>query len=566
MKELDCFSGMRSTLETAFSASEVLFEKTRMAIVHLDAKGSYLHVNETFLKFIGYTREEMKSMNFWEIIHPKYIKQTRNLFAKLIDGEIDYFTHEKYCICKDGSLHWVEMNCTCIRDERERLPSVVAVIIDRTQQKQAEEKLNKYAAELEDLYENAPCGYHSLGKDGTIIHMNSTELSWLGYSPTEVIGKMKFIDLIPPEERYKFHRGFPALKRQERLPAIEGKLTRKDGEIFPVIISVNAIYDENGNYIMDRASVLNNTERKRMENDLAENEAIYHSLFENASIGMVHTTFEGQFLRVNRAFAMMLGYESPEEVISTITDVATQVHCSLENRLEFIAALEETDWYYSEQSYLRKDGSILIGKLAIRKVFRQNGTIAYFEGLIEDITEQKYAEEALIKRESELRIKEEKLEEARTTFKFLLETMEINEEKLTEKFLINIKEQVLPYLNNLKETSLNDIQRGLVIMTETALEDIASPFVQKLATSCLNLTQKEIQIAALIREGKTSKEIGRLINLSQRAIDFYRGKIRKKLGIKNKQCNLNTLLNAYDVSSTLNKGRRQLTCKRTDLS
>jgi hypothetical protein len=53
----------------------------------------------------------------------------------------------------------------------------------------AEEKLKKYAEEVTDLYENAPCGYHSLAKDGTIIRINNTELTWLSYSREEVVGR-----------------------------------------------------------------------------------------------------------------------------------------------------------------------------------------------------------------------------------------------------------------------------------------------------------------------------------------------------------------------------------------
>ena len=149
--------------------------------------------------------------------------------------------------------------------------------------------------------------------------------------------------------------------------------------------------------------MFDNTEWDKTEDALARSEALYSNLFENASIGMFQTSLEGRFLRINEAFAVMLGYESPEEVISTITNTTTQIHSDPRNRLTLLAALEQHDWFYAEQPYLRKDGSTMIGKLAIRKVVRQDGTTAYLEGIVEDITERKQAEERLINNERKYR-------------------------------------------------------------------------------------------------------------------------------------------------------------------
>jgi DNA-binding CsgD family transcriptional regulator len=180
--------------------------------------------------------------------------------------------------------------------------------------------------------------------------------------------------------------------------------------------------------------------------------------------------------------------------------------------------------------------------VAIRRVLDADGAIAYIEGIVEDITERKQAEEALIKSERELRVKAQNLAEVNTTLKVLLDTMERDQEELKETVLTNVKEQVLPYLDKLKKRPLQDVERGFVQMAEKHLNEIASPFVKKLTSNYLNLTKKEIQIAALIREGKTSKEIAALLNSNQRVISFHRENIRKKLGLKNKKDNLQILL------------------------
>ena len=187
----------------------------------------------------------------------------------------------------------------------------------------------------------------------------------------------------------------------------------------------------------------------------------------------------------------------------------------------------------------------MIGQLAIRKVVKQDGATAYLEGIVEDITERKRSEEALISSERELRIQAQNLMEVNTTMKVLLDTMERDQKELKERFLDNIKAQVQPYLEKLKKTQLNEVQKGFIKTAEAHLDDIASPFVQKLTSNYLNLTKKEIQIASLVREGKTSKEIAELLNAKKRVVEFHRENIRKKLGLTNKKESLAILLRSF---------------------
>jgi len=523
-----------------------LFENAGVAIVNLDAQGNYLHVNGNYLEFIGYTWEELKNRPMTtEILHPDCVEEVSRLIEQQKRGRIRGFTHEMYFIRKDGTLRWGEVRTATHLDRQGRLLSVVVAITDRTERKKAEDKLKRYAEAIRDLYENAPCGYHSLAEDGTVLRMNDTELSWLGYSRDEVIGKMKYTDLIPADEVDAFRKSFARLRRQGSRRNIEGKLIRKNGEVLSVLIESTAVYDQDGHYLLSRSSVFDNTERKRVENALAESEAIYRNLFENASIGMCQLTMDGKFLRINRAYARMLGYDSIEEVLSTVTDSATQIHADPRNREELLAALNRRDWFYAEQPYRRKDGSIMIGKVAIRKVVKQDGATAYLEGIVEDITERKHAEAALVQREKELRIKAQKMMEVNTTLNVLLNTMERDQEELKERFLTNIQKMVLPCLDRLKKSPLHRQQLEIIQTAETHLMDIASPFAQRLTSSFLNLTKTEVQIAYLVKEGKTSKEIAELLNAKQRVIEFHRENIRLKLGLKNKKGRLAMLLRSF---------------------
>ena len=126
----------------------------------------------------------------------------------------------------------------------------------------------KHAAEVEDLYNNAPCGYHSLDKNGLIVKMNDTELLWLGYTRSEVIGKKHLIDLLSLDSRARFEQQFEELKRTGIVHDVDLELVRSDGTILPVIRSASVQRDENGEFVMSRSTVFDNTERRRREADI----------------------------------------------------------------------------------------------------------------------------------------------------------------------------------------------------------------------------------------------------------------------------------------------------------
>ncbi|MCX5855113.1 MAG: PAS domain S-box protein [Deltaproteobacteria bacterium] len=175
-------------------------------------------------------------------------------------------------------------------------------------------------------------------------------------------------------------------------------------------------------------------------------------------------------------------------------------------------------------------------------IFGDRGEIIGTAGIARDITLRKRAEEELKKRERELEAKTRNLEEVNIALKVLLKRREEDKTELEEKVLSNVRELVDPYVDKLKKTPLSIDQTAYVNIIETSLNDIVSPFLHNLRSKYLNLTPREIQITNLIREGKTTKEIAKLLNSSQGAIDFHRNNIRNKLGLKHKNANLRSYL------------------------
>jgi GAF domain-containing protein/DNA-binding CsgD family transcriptional regulator len=156
--------------------------------------------------------------------------------------------------------------------------------------------------------------------------------------------------------------------------------------------------------------------------------------------------------------------------------------------------------------------------------------------------ERKRATKLLMKREKELKLNTQNLEEVNTALKVLLKQRDRDKTEIEETVIYNMKELVLPYLEKLKKGKLSTQQKGYIGVVESNLNEIVSPFVHKLSSSYFNLTPKEIQVADLIKKGKTTKEIAGLLDSSTRVIDFHRNNLRKKFGLVNKKTNLRSHL------------------------
>ena len=201
----------------------------------------------------------------------------------------------------DGARRSVTGRGEVERDADGHVVRVRGTVDDITERKQAEEALQRSMDEIRDLYNHAPCGYHSLDKDGVFVRINDTELEWLGYARADVIGKVKFPDLLTPSSLSTFQVEFPRLKTQGAVRDIEFDLIRRDGTILPVLISATAITDPDGHYLMSRSMVYDMTERKRSEEALRLASAYDRSLIEAALDPLVTIGPDGRITDVNAA-------------------------------------------------------------------------------------------------------------------------------------------------------------------------------------------------------------------------------------------------------------------------
>jgi DNA-binding CsgD family transcriptional regulator len=160
----------------------------------------------------------------------------------------------------------------------------------------------------------------------------------------------------------------------------------------------------------------------------------------------------------------------------------------------------------------------------------------------EEITALKLTEEALKKSQEELFEQKQSLEETNIALKVLLKQRAEDKQELEKKVLANVKDLVLPYVEKLKNSRLKPKDKTLVEIVEAHLNDVISPLLQSFANAKILLTPQEMQVASLVKDGKASKEIADILNVSEATINFHRKNLRVKFGLTNKRTNLRSYL------------------------
>jgi PAS domain S-box-containing protein len=256
-----------------------IMENSADAIFITDTKGNCKYINKALEELLGYSKEEMLSKTVGQLTPSGRAEKDYNLFANLFSS--GRLSSEIELVKKDGTKITADINSVVLPDGQ-----IYASCRDITEKKQIQEELIKHKDHLEeliaqrskkllavmeetrDLYENSPCGYHSLNEKGIFVRINNTELKWLGYSREEVLNKMGTSDILTAESRESFNKVFPEFIKSGEILNAELEYVRKDGTTFFGSLNATSILDEKGKFLMSRSTLFDISERKRIEVEL----------------------------------------------------------------------------------------------------------------------------------------------------------------------------------------------------------------------------------------------------------------------------------------------------------
>ena len=285
------------------------------------------------------------------------------------------------------------------------------------------------------------------------------------------------------------------------------------------------------------------TDRKMAEEALKESEEKYRNVFAVENDALVLMDEEsGDVLDANDAACRLYGYTRDE-----ITQIKGYDLSAVPD--ESKGFVEARTTRSSAQFHRKKDGTVFPGDVSVSRFTLKGRTVIL--GAIRDMTEWKIVEDELrrhredlealvVERTKELKTKSKTVEELNMALKVLLRQLEDDKQNLEQRFVTNVGQLVLPYVEKIRKSRLDEKQKSYVAILESNLNEMMSPFARNVKQ--VNFTPREIQVANLIKDGKTTKEIAEIVGVGLDAVNSYRNSIRLKLGLNKTKTNLQVYL------------------------
>ena len=431
-------------------------------------------------------------------------------------------------------------------------------------------------------------GYTELDLSGKFTFVNDAEAKMLGYSREELLGMSYHLYTSKQTSRILYEDFFRIYKTGEPVLLTDYEIIMKNGAKRIHEMSATLIKDDSGKPVGFCGVSRDVTERKQAEEALKKSEAKYRFLTENMNDIVWTADMDFNVTYDSPVVEKILGYTAQERVGQKAIALLTPE--SYAQALEVLSEElkrdqdEGTDPNRSiklELEYYHKNGSTVWMECIVSAIRDESGNLMGIHGVSRDITDRKITEMELKKhrerledlindRTAELTKAYEQLKqenEARKTSEIALRSREVELEKGRQELqamnsalrvlvkqreedkvnmelniISNIKTSVLPYIEKLELSGLSEGQVRVISMIKSLLGEITSPFIRNLSSEFLGFTPNEIQVASLVKEGKSSKEIAEILNISLNTVHTYRYKIRMKTGLKNNKVNLRSYL------------------------
>jgi PAS domain S-box-containing protein len=491
-------------------------------------------VNDYFVRNSGLTREELLSLPsgaMWQMIHPEDREALVMMYHYLLNGRIERAPVLEYRLFIKGpdgpELRWLADYSS--RIEYRGRPALQTTLVDVTERKLSEITLKESEKRYRDLAELLPQGIFEADRQGLITYANRSALEMYGITLEDIREGYTIADSTTPDERDRITGTFKRILSGEKGVQEEYACIRKDGSVFPSLILANAII-RGGLCDGIRGVVADITIQKEMMNRLEESEARYRTLFNSTGTSTVLIEEDMTISLANEEFYRFSGYPPATELKfpALIHDDDREFMMEYHRKRRIDAQSVPRSY---EFRHVRRNGEVGNAFLTIGMIPGTKRSVAS----IVDITDLKHIQE-------ELRTKSSNLEDANAALRVLLKHREEDKAELEKNILTNLKEVVFPFLDKLKVEKLSSSEMGIVSIIEQNLREVTSPFLRNISSRYSKLTPREIEILVLVKEGRSTKEISRILNTSERTIDFQRNGIRKKMGITKRKINLRTFI------------------------
>jgi len=381
----------------------------------------------------------------------------------------------------------------------------------------------------ETILEKSLVGYY-IFSGGKFRVINPVVVFYTGYRPEEVIGN-KADFMVHPDDKAAVKKNSLAMRQGSLFLPYEYRIITKQKEIRWVLEVVAPIMFKGEPAVL--GSAMDITKQKLTEKKLAESENLYRTIFETTGTTTVIVEDDKTLSLINAEFEKLTGYHKEDwEGKRTWVDLIDERD---RGRVDENHRLRRIDPNAAPRNY---EFHLVDSQGNIKNLLSTNSLIPGTKKhvcSVMDITE-------LAEKGNELLAKSRNLEDLNTALRVMLKQRAEDREELEQTLLTNVKELVIPNLEKLRKGGSEQSRQIYHDLIASNLEEMFSPFSRKLSTRFRSLTNTEVQVAHLIKDGKNSKEIADVMSVSSSAVDVYRYRIRRKLGLNNQKVNLRSYL------------------------
>jgi len=522
---------------------ETVFETTGAGTVIIEDDMKLSLVNHEFARISGYSKEEIQGRSWTEFIAEKDCEMMKSYHhLRRADPHNAPSIYKCSLVDRHGAERDVIISVSMIPGTKRSIAS----FLDVSEQIKLQEQLIKQEQLYRLLADNVSDVIWTMDMNLRFTYLSPSAANLFGYNIDEIPDILieKILTTHSREIVLKVWKQFTETVRssgqQARLHeprTVELELIRKDGSF--VYVETQMTYlPPSGKYPEAILGITRNiTKRKQAEKERWETEHRYHILFDHSPMGVFHYDTDLRVIDCNEAAASIL--RTPREHIIG-SDLKSLEDRSLLPALS--APLEGNEGSFEGHYRTTVSRRELWVSLRTAPLYSSDGTIDGGVTIMENITDRVREHQALEESKESLEIKTQSIEEANTALRVLFDQVEKDRQELQWDVLYNVKELIFPYIEKLRACR-TDIDRDTCLQVlKTNLDHIISPFLRHMTLTHYKLTPKELQIANLVKEGKTNKEIADLLHLSIRSVEFHRENIREKLGLKNKKLNLRSFL------------------------
>ena len=489
--------------------------------------GRFQYVNRSFTDLfkIGYEEACGPALSFMTLVAPESRPLIEERIRKFPDEHPGASSYVFTAITRDGRQIRVENSVQYVPFRGG--VAVLGILRDVTERSWLQECTHQAECRYQSLFENVPIGLFRTSPSGRIFDANLSLVQMFGFDSREALLNANIIDFYrDPEIRRRWQS---AMHRREVLRDAEGQMCRADRSVIWVRSNARTVRDREGSVVYYEGSMEDITGVREAREALRASEDLYRTLFENAGAATLICGEDMGICLVNSEFERLFGF-SREEVEGRKKWTEFVAPGDVERMADY-HRLRRVSPGTAPRKYefqaLDREGAVKCVRVTVDVI---PGTTKSVASLL-DITDFRRAER-------ELNVKSLNLEEINTALKVVLKQIESEKKGSEEKILSNVRELVFPYVEKMKKTRLDSQQKAHLSVIETNLENIIAPFLSNLSLRNAQLTATEIRIANLIKDGRTTKEIADLLNVSTTTVDFHRNHIREKLGLTNKKVSL----------------------------